>query len=324
MTSQNGRVMVTGASGQIGTELLNSLCRRHGPENVIAADIQPLSALAPACPFEILDVTKADHVEAVIKKHGVETVYHLAAILSAKGEKNPALAWTVNMDGTYNILEAGRKLGLTRIFIPSSIAAFGPDTPRVRTPQDTILRPKTMYGLTKVAGELLADYYVDRFGVDVRGCRFPGIISHGALPGGGTTDYAVAIYYEAVKYGRYTCFLREDTRLPMMYMPDCLKSIFDLMDADFKDLRHHSNFNVTAMSFTPSEQAAEIRKHIPGFEIVSKPDFRQAIADSWPESLDDSAARTEWKWAPDHDLASMTADMLKVLTNRLAEGRLGY
>lgn len=324
MTPTEGRILVTGASGQIGTELLQALCLRHGVEHIIAADIQPLSSHAPACPFENLDVTRADRLEDIIKKHRVETVYHLAAILSANGEKNPQLAWTVNMDGTYNVLEAGRKLGLARIFIPSSIAAFGPDTPRIRTPQDTILRPKTMYGLTKVAGERLADYYAARYGVDVRGCRFPGIISHEALPGGGTTDYAVAIFYEAVKYGRYACFLREDTRLPMMYMPDCLKSILDLMAADPAKLRHHSDFNVTSMSFTPAELAAEIRRHIPGFEIVYQPDFRQAIADSWPESLDDSAAREEWGWTPNYDLASMTADMIRVLTNRLAEGKLEY
>jgi nucleoside-diphosphate-sugar epimerase len=324
MISNEGRILVTGASGQIGTELLNALCRKRGPNNIVAADIQPLAADAPACPFESLDVTKADVLEDIIKKHRIETVYHLAAILSANGEKNPQLAWSVNMDGTYNILEAARKLGLSRVFIPSSIAVFGPETPRVFTPQDTILRPKTMYGLTKVAGELLADYYVNRFGVDVRGCRFPGIISHGALPGGGTTDYAVAIYYEAVKYGRYSCFLGPDTRLPMMYMPDCLKSVFDLMSADFKKLRHHSDFNVTAMSFTPAEQAAEIRRHIPDFEIVYQPDFRQSIADSWPQSLDDSSARAEWNWKPDYDLAAMTADMIGVLTKRLAEGRLGY
>jgi nucleoside-diphosphate-sugar epimerase len=316
------RMMITGSSGQIGTELLKALCRKYGPENVVATDIQPLPPNAPACAFETLDVTKAARLEEIIKNHRIDTVYHLAAILSATGEKNPHLAWSVNMDGTYNMLEAARKLGLVRIFMPSSIAAFGPETPRVDTPQDTILKPRTMYGLTKVAGELLADYYVRRFGVDVRGCRFPGIISHETLPGGGTTDYAVAIYYEAVKNGRYTCFLRQDTRLPMMYMPDCLKSILDLMEADFGSLLHHADFNVAAMSFTPAEQAAEIRKRIPGFTIDYAPDFRQAIADSWPESLDDSAARAEWGWKPDHDLASMTADMIKVLSLRQAEGRL--
>jgi len=324
MTPAMTRMLITGASGQIGTELLKALCRKYGPENVVAADIQPLPRNAPACAFETLDVTNAARLEDIIKKHRIDTVYHLAAILSATGEKNPHLAWTVNMDGTYNVLEAARKLGLVRVFMPSSIAAFGPETPRVHTPQDTILKPKTMYGLTKVAGELVADYYVRRFGVDVRGCRFPGIISHETLPGGGTTDYAVAIYYEAVKSGRYTCFLREDTRLPMMYMPDCLKSVLDLMEADFGSLLHHADFNVAAMSFTPAEQAAEIRKHIPGFTIDYAPDFRQAIADSWPESLDDSAARREWGWSPGHDLASMTADMLKVLSRRQAEGSLNF
>ncbi|MBN1939972.1 MAG: NAD-dependent epimerase/dehydratase family protein [Candidatus Aminicenantes bacterium] len=324
MTSSSSRVLVTGASGQIGTELLHALGRKYGPENVVAADIQPLSKNAPACLYETLDVTKAERFEEVIKKHRVDTVFHLAAILSANGETIPQLAWSVNMDGTYNVLEAARKLGLTRIFIPSSIAAFGPETPRVNTPQDTILKPKTMYGLTKVAGELLADYYVARYGVDIRGCRFPGIISNGALPGGGTTDYAVAIYYEAVKNGRYTCFLGPETRLPMMYMPDCLKSILDLMAADFAGLRHHADFNVTAMSFTPAEQAEAIRKLIPGFEVEYKPDFRQAIADSWPESLDDSAAREEWGWKPDYDLEAMSKDMIEVLQKRHAEGNLGY
>jgi nucleoside-diphosphate-sugar epimerase len=307
--------MITGASGQIGTELLRLLRRCHGEANVLAADIEPLPPLAGAAegPFEFLDVTKADRVEDVILKHKIDTVYHLAAILSAKGEKNPQLAWEVNINGTLNLLEAARRHGLGRIFIPSSIAAFGPETPRTRTPQDTILRPKTVYGVTKVAGELLADYYVRRFGLDVRGCRFPGIVSHETPPGGGTTDYAVAIFHEAVTSGRYTCFLREDTRLPMMYMPDCLKATIDLMSADFGGLRHHADFNVAAMSFTPGELAAEIRKHIPEFTIDYRPDFRQAIADSWPESIDDSAAREEWGWSPDFDLAAMTKDMITAL-----------
>jgi nucleoside-diphosphate-sugar epimerase len=314
--------MITGAAGQIGTELLKALGRVYGEANVLATDVQALPGSAAGGAFEFLDVTRAGRVEEVIVKHKIDAVYHLAAILSASGEKNPHLAWDVNINGVYNILEAARKHGLVRVFIPSSIAAFGPETPRVRTPQETILRPKTIYGVTKVAGELLADYYVRRFGVDVRGCRFPGIISHETLPGGGTTDYAVAIFYEAVKTGRYTCFLREDSRLPMMYMPDCLKSILDLTAADFGRLRHHSDFNVGAMSFTPGELAAEIRKHIPGFAIEYRPDFRQAIADSWPESIDDSAAREEWGWRPDYDLAAMTREMLAVLSRRRDEGRL--
>jgi nucleoside-diphosphate-sugar epimerase len=227
------------------------------------------------------------------------------------------------MGGLHNILEIGRTRGLLRIFSPSSIAVFGPTTPREMTPQDTVLGPTTIYGVTKVAGELLCDYYVRKYGLDARGCRYPGIISHQTLPGGGTTDYAVAIFYEAVKHGRYTCFLREDTRLPMMYMPDCLKCTLDLMDADFARLKHHSGFNVTAMSFSAGELAAEIRKHVPSFEVRYEPDFRQAIADSWPASIDDSAARTEWGWRPDYDLAAMTADMLAALKKRQAAGTLG-
>jgi nucleoside-diphosphate-sugar epimerase len=322
MSNFPNRILMTGASGQIGSELLKVLRRRHGGENILATDILPLSSseLRASGPFETLDVTQAARLDELIAKYRIDTIYHLAAILSASGEKNPQLAWDVNMNGTYNVLEAARLLGLKRVYIPSSIAAFGPETPRHDTPQDTILRPKTMYGITKVAGELLADYYVRRFGVDVRGSRFPGIISHETLPGGGTTDYAVAIFYEAVKTQHYTCFLREDSGLPMMYMPDCLKSVVDLMDADFARLKHHADFNLAAMSFTPAMLAAEIRKHIPGFTIDYRPDFRQAIADSWPTSIDDSAAREEWGWRPDFDLTAMTKDMLAVLSARQSGG----
>jgi nucleoside-diphosphate-sugar epimerase len=326
MTDTTRRIMLTGAAGQIGSELLKVLRKKYGGENVVAADIQPLPdpGLRESGPFELCDVTKRDNLEAIISRYGIDTIYHLAAILSANGEKNPRLAWDVNINGTYNILEAAREHRLTRVFIPSSIAAFGPETPREGTPQETVLRPKTIYGVTKVAGELLADYYVRRFGLDVRGCRFPGIISHETLPGGGTTDYAVAIFYEAVKNKRYTCFLRADTRLPMMYMPDCLKSVTDLMEADFSRLKHHADFNLAAMSFTPAELAAEIRKHIPDFACDYRPDFRQAIADSWPMSIDDSAAREEWGWKPAYDLASMTKEMLAVLSQRRAAGTLNY
>ena len=326
MTTTKTRILLTGASGQIGTELLKVLRKAHGDSNVVAADIQPLSdpGLRESGPFELCDVTRRDRVDEVVRRHDIGTVYHMAAILSATGEKNPQLAWNVNINGTYNILEIAREHALARVFIPSSIAAFGPETPREATPQETILRPKTMYGVTKVAGELLADYYVRRFNVDVRGCRFPGIISHETLPGGGTTDYAVAIFYEAVKNRRYTCFLREDTRLPMMYMPDCLKSVTDLMAADFGRLRHHADFNLAAMSFTPAELAAEIKVHIPEFAVAYEPDFRQAIADSWPTSIDDAAAREEWGWKPGYDLKAMVKDMLDVLARRHAAGRLNY
>jgi len=322
-TKEMKRIMLTGAAGQIGTELAAALRRKYGADNVLATDItEPAESVKDSGPFEFLDVTRREALDRVIHKHRIDTVYHMAAILSASGEKNPQLAWDVNMNGTYNILEAGRELGLVRIFYPSSIAAFGPDTPVQNTPQDTILRPRTIYGVTKVAGELLGDYYVRRYNLDVRGCRYPGIISHETLPGGGTTDYAVAIFYEAVQHKKYTCFVREDTRLPMMYMPDCLKATLDLMDADFGRLIHHGDFNVTAMSFSAGELAAEIRKHIPGFVCEFKPDSRQAIADSWPRSVDDSAARAEWGWKPSYDLASMTADMIRVLKERQAAGRL--
>jgi len=323
MVKETNRILMTGAAGQIGSELAQALRKKHGADNVLVTDlVHPPADLAEAGPFELLDVTDRRALDGLVGKYAIDTVYHLAALLSATGEKNPQKAWDVNTKGLYNVLEIARARGLARVFSPSSIAVFGPATPREMTPQDTVLDPTTMYGVTKVAGEMLCDYYVRKYGLDVRGCRYPGIISHQTLPGGGTTDYAVAIYYEAVKYGRYTCFLREDTRLPMMYMPDCLKCTLDLMEADFTKLRHHSNFNVAAMSFSAGELAAEIRRHIPSFECRYEPDFRQAIADSWPASIDDSAARKEWGWKPDYDLAAMTVDMLAALKQRQAAGRL--
>jgi nucleoside-diphosphate-sugar epimerase len=246
----------------------------------------------------------------------------MAAVLSAVGEARPHLAWDVNINGLYNVLELARERELVRIFCPSSIAVFGPETPRNNTPQETVLRPTTMYGVSKVAGELLCEYYAARFGVDVRGVRYPGIISSETLPGGGTTDYAVAIYYEAIANKRYTCFVRADTVLPMMYMPDCIKGTIDLMEADRSRLVHHADFNMASMSFAAGELAAEIKKQIPEFECEYAPDSRQAIADSWPCSLDDSAAREEWGWNPAYDLAAMTTDMLEKLGRRHAEGRL--
>ena len=326
MAREMKKIMVTGAVGQIGSELTMALRKKYGNDNVLATGhkTQPSPTLRDSGPFEFINVSQRETIDAMVEKFNIDTIYHLSAILSAVGEKNPQLCWDVNMNGTYNILEAAREHNLVRIFVPSSIAAFGPETPRVDTPNDTILKPKTMYGVTKVAGELLCDYYVKRFNVDVRGCRYPGIISYETLPGGGTTDYAVAIFFEAVKNKQYKCFLKEDTRLPMMYMPDCLKATFDLMEADFSELKHHNDFNVTAMSFSAGELAAEIKKHIPEFTVTYEPDFRQAIADSWPDSIDDSAAREEWGWTPDYDLAKMTADMLGVLQKRFKEGKLNY
>jgi len=317
------RILVTGAVGQIGSELTVELRRRYGAGNVVAAGhrTRPGAVLCEG-PFEYIDVSRRESIEEVVSRYNIDTIYHMAAILSAVGEAKPHLAWDVNMNGLYNILEVAREHNLTRVFCPSSIAAFGPETPRDNTPQETVLRPRTMYGVTKVAGELLCDYYVRRFGLDVRGVRYPGIISSETLPGGGTTDYAVAIYYEAVANKRYTCFVREDTVLPMMYMPDCIKGTIDLMEADFRQLVHHADFNLAAMSFSAGELAAEIKRHVPEFEVSYEPDSRQAIADSWPRSIDDSAAREEWNWQPAYDLKAMTADMLARLQARHAAGKL--
>lgn len=318
------RILVTGAVGQIGSELTVELRRRYGAENVVATGhrTKPSAVLCEGGPFEFINVARRETLEAVVDKYQIDTIYHMAAVLSAVGEEKPHVAWDVNINGLYNVLEVVRERELTRVFCPSSIAVFGPETPRDNTPQETVLRPTTMYGVTKVAGELLCDYYVRRFGVDVRGVRYPGIISSETLPGGGTTDYAVAIYYEAIANKHYTCFVRGDTVLPMMYMPDCIKGTIDLMEADFDQLQHHADFNLAAMSFSAVELAAEISKQIPGFKCEYEPDFRQAIADSWPRSIDDSAAREEWGWQPEYDLAAMTVDMLDKLGKRHAEGRL--
>jgi len=318
------RILVTGACGQIGSELTLALRRRYGNRNVVATGhiTQPGAALRDSGPFEFIDVARRETIDQVVASHHIDTIVHMAALLSAVGEQKPHLAWDVNINGLYNVLEVARERNLAQVFCPSSIAAFGPETPRDNTPQETILRPRTMYGVTKVAGELLCDYYVRRFGVDVRGVRYPGIISSETLPGGGTTDYAVEIFYKAIETGRYTCFLRHDTTLPMMYMPDCIKATMDLMEADFSRLKHHADFNLAAFSFSPADLAAEIRKHVGHFTIDYQPDFRQAIADSWPRSIDDSAARSEWGWRPAYDLAAMTADMLHRLGKRHAEGRL--
>ncbi len=313
------KILITGALGQIGTELTAYFRKHYGSDNVIASDISKRGdeSFFEAGPFEVLNVVDAKGVAEICKKYGVNQIVHLAAILSANAERNPQMAYDINMNGTYNVLEVAREQGIA-VFTPSSIAAFGAGTPADNTPQDTIQRPSTMYGVTKVAGELLCDYYFRKFGVDTRGVRFPGIISYAALPGGGTTDYAVHIYYEALKNKKYASFIGAGTYMDMMYMPDTLKAIHELMEANPDKLVHRNAFNVTAMSFDPEMLAAEIRKHIPEFQLTYDVDpVRQAIANTWPNSLDDSAARTEWGWNPTYDLASMTKDMLDKLTIKL-------
>ena len=315
------KILVTGGLGQIGTELIMTLRGVYGNENVIASPIEP------DCPvfiretgvYESVDVLDAKKLGEVCRKHDINQIVHLAAILSAVGESKPQLAYDINMNGLFNVLEVARETG-SGVFTPSSIAAFGPSTPKDMTPQDTVQRPTTMYGVTKVAGELLCDYYHQRYGVDTRGVRFPGLISYKALPGGGTTDYAVHIYYEAIKNRKYTSYIAQGTKMDMMYMPDAIKSILDLMEADPSKLIHRNAFNIAAMSFAPEDLAAEIMKHIPDFRLDYAVDpVSQEIADSWPNSLDDSAARAEWGWKPEYDIAKMTADMLEKLAEKLGK-----
>jgi len=305
------RILVTGAGGQIGSWLVPRLRELYGDASVLATDVRHLGPeVTEAGPFQVLDATDARAVGQTVMRHEADTIYHLAAILSAIGERDPRLAWHVNMSSLEAVLEVAREQGCA-VFTPSSIGVCGPDTPKNPTPQDTILRPATMYGITKVAGELLCDYYFRRYGVDTRGVRFPGLISYGAPPGGGTTDWAVDIFYQAVNHGRYTCFLGPDTQLDMMYMPDAIDALVEVMEADPARLVHRNAFNVTAMQLTPEGLTAEIRKHLPDFEIDYDIDpVRQAIADSWPDRIDDSAARAEWDWSPSFDAAAMTVDML--------------
>lgn len=312
------RILVSGCLGQIGTELVTKLREVYGVDNVVATDVRKPEGnpIVEGGIFETLDVTNYDEFLSIAKKHEVDTIIHLAALLSAVAEAKPQLAWTINMGGLVNALEVARELNC-KFFTPSSIGAFGPSTPKVNTPQDTIQRPNTMYGVTKVSGELLCDYYHSKYGVDTRGVRFPGLISYVALPGGGTTDYAVDIYYEALKAGKYTSFIGKGTYMDMMYMPDAINAIITLMEADPSKLKHRNAFNITAMSFEPEQIAAEIKKHIPEFEMSYDVDpVRQGIANTWPDSIDPSAAKEEWGFKAEYDLAKMTADMLEKLKDK--------
>lgn len=313
-------VLITGALGQIGSELVVALRDRLEPNAVIASDYRrPGRDLLPTIePFLHLDVTDRDALIQAVRRFDITIVYHMAAILSATGEKDPQAAWRVNIDGLLNVLELARSTSVERVFIPSSIAVFGPETPSDPAPQETILLPRTVYGITKVAGELLGDYYVRRYGVDIRGLRYPGIISHTTLPGGGTTDYAVEIFYEALRSGDYTCYVSPDTVLPMMYMPDCITATLQLMEADRSRLRRSCSYNVGAMSFSAAQLADEIRRHIPDFRCRFEPDYRQGIANCWPRSVDDRPARSEWDWSPSYTLETMTADMIERLRIRLS------
>ncbi|UOY93594.1 L-threonine 3-dehydrogenase [Ectobacillus sp. JY-23] len=312
------KILVTGSLGQIGSELVMMLRNLYGAEQVIASDIRATDNPAVTSgPFELIDVTDGERLYNVAKEHQVDTIIHLAALLSATAEKNPVFAWNLNMGGLVNALEAAKELNC-KFFTPSSIGAFGPSTPKDNTPQDTIQRPTTMYGVNKVAGELLCDYYYHKFGVDTRGVRFPGLISYVAPPGGGTTDYAVEIYYKAIEEGSYTSYIAPGTHMDMMYMPDALQAIVQLMEADPAKLKHRNAFNITAMSFEPEQIAASIRKHIPDFTISYAVDpIRQGIADSWPNSIDCTAAAEEWGFKAQYDLDKMTADMLMQLRMKL-------
>ncbi len=316
------KVLITGSGGQIGSELTMALRKRLGDSNVVASDKRDMSGtpLGETGPFEIIDVTDGDQIAAVAKKYDIDTIYHLAAVLSAVGEEKPQLAWDIGVNGLYNVLQVARETKMS-VFFPSSIGAFGPSTPLDNTPQDTIQRPVSMYGVTKVTGELLCDYYSMRYGVDARGVRYPGIISNVTLPGGGTTDYAVEIYYAAIKSKHFVCPLAAGTFLDMMYMPDAINAAINVMEADPKKLKHRNAFNVTAMSFDPEILYAEIKKHIPDFVMEYNPDnVKMCIAQSWPNKMDDTCAREEWGWKPEFDLPRMTRDMLKVIGEKFEKG----
>ena len=312
-------ILVIGSTGQIGSELTRELRNIYGGSHVVAGYIagqEPKGELRDGGPMALADVTRPKQIAAVAERYNIDTIYNLAALLSVVAEQKPLLAWKIGIDGLLGVLEVARERGCA-VFTPSSIGSFGPTTPQEHTPQDTIQRPKTIYGISKVTTELLSDYYYNKYGVDTRSVRFPGIISHVTLPGGGTTDYAVDIYYHAVRGDRFVCPLKPGTRLDMMYMPDCLRAAIELMEANPDRLVHRNSFNVTAMSFAPETIYEEIRRHIPTFEMEYQPDpLKQSIADSWPNSLDDSCAQGEWGWKPRYDLAMTTEDMLENLKRK--------
>ena len=312
----NSKTLIIGACGQIGSELTSRLRQLHGVDAIVASDIRECdSVFMDGGVFEILDATDYDGIKACVKKHDIKTIYLLAALLSATGEKFPEKAWSLNTNSLFHVLNLAKEGLVDKIFWPSSIAVFGPTTPKENTPQHTIMEPTTVYGITKQVGERWCEYYHNKYGVDVRSIRYPGIISWKTMPGGGTTDYAVEIYHKAISDKAYECFLSEDTELPMIYMEDAIDATIGVMDADVNDIKLRSSYNIAAISFTPEEIANSIKAHIPNFKMSYKPDFRQAIADSWPKSIDDSSARDDWGWVPKYDLNAITKEMITQLTN---------
>lgn len=306
------KILVIGSSGQIGTELVQNLREIYGIDGVIASDVK-VTEQAKEGPFEVIDVMNAQGLLEIVKRHKVTQVYLLAALLSATAEKMPKFGWDLNMQGLFNVLDLAKEKIIQKIYWPSSIAVFGPNTPRTNTPQFTIMEPSTVYGISKQAGERWCEYYFNKYGVDVRSLRYPGLIGWKSAPGGGTTDYAVHIFHEALKTGTYECFLSENTVLPMMYMPDAIKATIGIMQADADKVKIRSSYNLSGFSFSPKDIANEIRKFIPDFTITYKPDSRQLIADSWPQSIDSQEANKDWGWKPEYDLAGMTSDMIKNL-----------
>jgi nucleoside-diphosphate-sugar epimerase len=319
METKKQRILVIGAGGQLGAELTQGLWDIYGKQNVTATDVKDPSGILTTGNFEILDVLKQKHLFEFIQKNQFTQIYHLAAILSATGEKNPKFAWHLNMDGLVHVLDAAVEYKVEKVYWPSSIAVFGPTTPKQNTPQDTIMDPTTIYGISKHAGERWCDWYHRKFGLDVRSLRYPGLIGYKSKPGGGTTDYAVDVFFKALSEKKYECFLKPDTYLPMMYMDDAVKATLDLMQAPPEKVQIRSSYNISAMSFCPEDVAAEIKKHIPEFTITYNPDFRQSIADSWPKSIDDSAARQQWGWQHKFGLKEMTSDILKNLPALIEE-----
>ena len=309
------KILVIGASGQIGVELTLALRQIYGDVNVVASDLREQNPLLEGTgPYVSLDVMNKEMLHVQVIRMGITQIYLLAAILSATGEKNPSLAWNLNMQGLLNVLDIARDEDIQKVFWPSSIAVFGPTSPKHKSPQQTIIEPTTVYGISKFAGEFWCNYFFHRYQVDVRSIRYPGLISYKSAPGGGTTDYAIEIFHHAIKEKKYKCFLKKDTYLPMMYIPDAIRATIELMEAPAKKISIRTSYNVSAMSFSPKEIAAEIKKHIPEFSISYKPDYRQTIAESWPQSIDDSVARKDWGWKEKYDLAAMTGDMMKNLT----------